>query len=236
MFINDVGSIGLIADKPPHSLPINAWSEGQNVRMYEGGVEKMLGHRTAIGTPSVPPYFLLPVRNGADALWVYCGANAIYATAGGQGGTHKNITRSSGAYNASTTMQDWTGMVFGGVPILCNSSDIPQMWNPMNFANPQLLQDLLNWPTGLRCKSIAGFKQFMIAMDVSKTVGGTTTNFPRMIKWSHASSANAVPSSWDEADATLDAGEYELADTDGAILMGRQLRDSFLIYLSLIHI
>jgi len=230
MFINDVGSIGLISDKPPHSLPINAWSEGQNVRMYEGGVEKITGHRSAIGTPTVAPYFLLPIRSGNDALWVYCGNNAIYATAGGVGGTHKNITRSSGAYSGNATAQDWTGLVFGGVPILCNSTDIPQMWSPINFSTPQLLQDLSNWPTSLRCKAIAGFKQFLIAMDVSKTSGGTTTNYPRMIKWSHSSSANSVPSSWDETDATLDAGEYELADTDGAILMGKQLRDSFLIY------
>lgn len=230
MFINDVGSIGLISDKPPHSLPINAWSEGKNVRMFEGGVEKMTGHRSAIGTPAVAPYFLLPVRSGTDALWIYCGNNAVYVTQGGASGTHKNITRSSGAYSGSTSAQDWTGLVFGGVPILCNSSDIPQMWNPVDFSTPQLLQDLSNWPSGLKCKAIAGFKQFLIAMDVSKTSGGTTTNYPRMIKWSHASSANSVPSSWDETDATLDAGEYELADTDGAILTGKQLRDSFIIY------
>ena len=226
MFINDVGSIGLISDKPPHSLPLNAWSEGKNVRFFEGGVEKVTGHRSAIGTPTVNPYFLLPVRSGNDALWVYCGNNAIYATAGGNGGTHKNITRSSGAYSGSTSEQGWTGLVFGGIPIINNGVDVPQMWNPVNFATPQLLQDLSNWPSTLRCKSISGFKQFLIAMDV--TDGGT--NYPREIRWSHASSSNAVPSSWDYADATLDAGSYELADSPGAILLGKQLRDSFLIY------
>lgn len=228
MFINDVGSIGLISDKPPHSLPINAWSEGQNVRMYEGGVEKVTGHRSAIGTPTVAPYFLLPVKSGSDALWVYCGNNAIYATAGGVGGTHKNITRSSGAYGASTTVQGWTGMVFGGIPILNNGVDVPQMWSPINFSSssPQLLQDLTAWPSALRCKSIAGFKQFVIAMDCTES----GTNYPREIRWSHSSSANSVPSSYDITDATLDAGSYELADSPGAILLGKQLRDSFLIY------
>jgi hypothetical protein len=230
MFINDVGSIGLISDKPPHSLPVNAWSEGQNVRMYEGGVEKVTGHRSAIGTPTVAPYFLLPVKSGSDALWVYCGNNGIYATAGGAGGTHKNITRSSGAYTASSSEQVWTGLVFGGVPILNNGSDVPQMWSPVNFSSPQLLQDLSNWPTGLQCKAISGFKQFMIAMDVSKTSGGTTTDYPRMIKWSDQAGFNSVPASWDETVASGDAGEYELSDSQGNILMGKQLRDSFLIY------
>jgi hypothetical protein len=117
-------------------------------------------------------------------------------------------------------------MVFGGIPILNNSSDVPQMWSPVNFSTPQLLQDLSNWPSGVTCKSIAGFKQFMIAMDVTKS----STNYPRMIKWSTGSSFNSVPSSWDETSATLDAGEYELADTMGAIMLGKQLRDSFIIY------
>ncbi len=232
MFINDVGKIGLVADKPPHSLPINAWSDGKNVRMFESGVEKMTGHRSAIGTPTVAPYFMLPVRDGSNAYWVYCGNTAIYVTQGGQSGTHKNITRSSGAYSASTSSQDWSGFVFGGVPILNNSTDVPQMWNPINFSTPQLLQDLSNWPSGLRCKSLSSFKQFMIAMDVTETVSGTTTHYPRMIKWSHASEANAVPTSWDESDSTKDAGEYSLEDSQGEILLGKQLRDSFIIYKS----
>ena len=233
MFVNDVGKIGLIADKPPHSLPLNAWSDGQNVRMFESGVEKMTGHRSAIGTPSVAPYFMLPVRGSSnEAFWIYAGGTAIYVTQGGQSGTHKNITRSSGAYSASTSSQDWSGFIFGGVPILNNSSDVPQMWNPVNFTTPQLLQDLTNWPTGLRCKSLSSFKQFMIAMDITKPVSGVSTHFPRVIKWSHASEANSVPSSWDETSATLDAGEYELADSQGEILSGKQLRDSFLIYKS----
>ena len=231
MFINNIGEVGIVHDRPPHSLPVNAWSDGQNVRCFEGGVEKFTGHRSAIGTPTVAPYFLLPVKTSSDAYWIYAGTGAVYVTQGGSSGTHKNITRSSGAYSASATAQDWTGMVFGGIPILNNSSDVPQMWNPVNFATPQqLLQDLSNWPAGVTCKSIAGFKQFMIAMDVSKTSGGTTTNYPRLVKWSHASSFNSVPSSWDETDATLDAGEYELADTTGGIMLGKQLRDSFIIY------
>ena len=226
MFINNIGEVGIIHDRPPTSLPVNAWSDGQNVRCYEGGVEKFSGHRSAIGTPTVAPYFLLPVKTSSEAFWVYAGTAAVYVTQGGASGSHKNITRSSGAYSASTTVQDWTGMVFGGIPILNNSSDVPQMWSPINFSTPQLLQDLSNWPSGVTCKSIAGFKQFMIAMDVTKS----STNYPRMIKWSTGSSFNAVPSSWDETSATLDAGEYELADTMGAIMLGKQLRDSFIIY------
>ena len=234
MFINDVGGIGLIADKPPHSLPLNSWSAGQNIRMYEGGVEKVLGHRSAIGTPSTAPYFLMHCKGtGAEEIWMYCGETSIHVTAGGQNGVHKDISRSGSAYSGSTTEQSWTGLVFGGIPIVNNANgDVPQMWKPINFGTPQLLQDLSNWPTGLLCKSISGFKQFMIAMDISKTANNTTTQYPRMIKWSDQSAFNDVPASWDETVASGDAGEYELSDSQGNILMGKQLRDSFLIYKS----
>ena len=229
MFVDNLGQYGIVKDKPPYDLPVNAFSDGMNVRCFENSIQKFQGHRQAIGTPTVAPYFLLPIKTSTDALWVYCGSAAIYATQGGTSGTHKNITRSSGAYNASTTIQDWTGLVFGGIGILNNSGDVPQMWSPVNFATPQLLQDLSNWPTGYKCKAISGFKQFLIAMDVSVTSGGSTTENPRLFKWSHGSASNAVPTSWDATDATKDAGEYSIDSTQGSILNGKQLKDSFVI-------
>lgn len=228
IFVKDVGQYGIIKDKPAYDLPVNAWSDGINVRCFENSVQKFSGERQAIGTPTVAPYFLLPVKTDTDALWVYCGSAAVYVTQGGTSGTHKNITRSSGAYNASTTVQDWTGLVFSGIGILNNSGDVPQMWSPVDFATPQLLQDLSNWPTGYKCKSIAGFKQFLIAMDVSVT-SGSTTRYPRLFKWSHASASNAVPSSWDHTSASLDAGEYDMVKTNGAILNGHGLKDTFVV-------
>jgi hypothetical protein len=67
----------------------------------------------------------------------------------------------------------------------------------------------------------------MIAMDYTN---GSGTSYPRLVKWSTGSSFNAVPTSWDETDATLDAGEYELADTSGRVIDGAELRDTFVIY------
>ena len=229
MFVDNLGQYGIVKDKPSYDLPINAWSDGLNVRCFENSIQKFTGHRPALGTPTVPPFFLLPIKTSTDALWVYCGSAAVYATQGSASGTHKKITRSSGAYIASTTLLDWTGLVFGGIGILNNSGDVPQMWSPVNFATPQLLQDLSNWPTGYKCKAISGFKNFLIAMNVSVTSGGSTTENPRLFKWSHGSATNAVPTSWDATDATKDAGEFDIASTNGAILNGKHLKDTFLI-------
>jgi len=56
------------------------------------------------------------------------------------------------------------------------------------------------------------------------------TPYPKMVKWSNEAASHAPPTSWDEADATKDAGEYELADTPGDIIDGLQLGESFMIY------
>jgi hypothetical protein len=224
--ITDLGSIGIIKDKPSYTLPQNAWSDGKNVRMSEGSVEKFLGHRQAIGTPSAPPYFVLPVKTATEAFWIYAGATNVYIT---DGATHKLITRSSGTYSAGTAANAWTGGVMGGKVFLNNGIDVPQQWATIDFATPTLLTDLTNWPSTspvTTCKALGSFKQFMIAMNTK--LG--STSYPRMVKWSHASSFNTIPSSWDETNSTLDAGEYELADTEGDILNGFQLRDSFLLY------
>ena len=224
--ISGLGSIGIIKDQPSYTLPPNAWSDGKNVRMAEGSVEKFTGHRQAVGTPSAAPYFVLPIKTATAAYWIYAGTTNVYIT---DGTTHKTITRASGTYSADANSNPWTGGVMGGKVYLNNGTDIPQQWATIDFATPTLLTDLPNWPSTspvTTCKALGSFKQFMIAMNTKLT----STLYPRMVKWSHASAFNTIPSSWDETSAILDAGEYELADTEGDLLNGFQLRDSFMLY------
>jgi len=76
------------------------------------------------------------------------------------------------------------------------------------------------------CRSMRAFRTFLVGLYVQK--GGV--NFPRLVKWSTEASIQTTPTSWNETDSTVDAGEYELADTKGDILDGLQLRDAFMIY------
>ncbi len=59
---------------------------------------------------------------------------------------------------------------------------------------------------------------------------GTAVENSRLVKWSHPADPGAVPTSWDEADPTKDAGEVELSDGGDPIIDGLQLRNSFMIY------
>ena len=224
--ISDLGKVGVIKDVLPHRLPPNAFSDGRNVRFFENSVEKFLGHSNAFSgeleSPIVQPYWLTSIRQDTDMYVVYAGENKVYAT---DGATHYDMTRTTGDYSMNTS-KGWTGGVMGGIVFLNNGVDAPQSWvGPASLTTK--LTDLPNWPSGALCQSMRSFKQFMIAMDYTN---GSGTSYPRLVKWSTGASFNAVPTSWDETDATLDAGEYELADTSGRVIDGAELRDTFVIY------
>jgi len=51
-----------------------------------------------------------------------------------------------------------------------------------------------------------------------------------MIKWSHQAPANGLPASWDEADETIDAAEFQLPADGGYVVDGHPLRDGLIIY------
>ena len=76
------------------------------------------------------------------------------------------------------------------------------------------------------CKSMRAFRSFLVALNIKR--GGVS--YPRVVKWSTEAGIQDVPSSWNETTSTVDAGEFELADTKGDIQDGLQLRDTFMIY------
>ena len=95
-----IGEIGVIKDKPAHTLPLNAWSDAVNVRFNDGYAEKSLGYSSQLGTPSIAPYFLLPFQSTSLFYWLYAGLTSAYIT---EGPTHSNITRSSGSITVTLT-------------------------------------------------------------------------------------------------------------------------------------
>lgn len=222
--ISALGQHGVVQDVLPHELPLNAWSGGRNVRFFDGFVEKFLGHTQVFGAPSVAPYFLLPAVSGTSFFWLYAGLTKVYVW---NGSAHTNITRQTGAVDvdyAATADKNWTGCVLGGIPILNNGVDAPQMWNPQTVATK--LAALTNWPANTTCGAMRAFKQFLVALDVTKT----GTRYPYMVKWSHPAAPGVVPSSWDETLATVDAGEWELKETKGYVLDCLRLKDTNVIY------
>jgi len=223
--INNVGAIGVIrdTDQPEHALPPNAFSSATNIRFQDNKAIKFTGHSAVFGTPTVAPEWAIAIPTSTSLHWLYASLTAVYDL---DGSTHTDITRSSGAYTAEISKR-WNGGLLGGIPIINNGVDVPQAW--LTIAPTTKLTDLANWPSGVTAKVVKPFKQFLIALGIEKSSGAS--EFPHMVKWSHPADPGSVPSSWDETDATRDAGELDLTDVgSGLIRDGLALGDTFIIY------
>lgn len=192
--------------------------------MRDGFAEKAKGWHPPFTKPDIAPYFLLPIALPGVYYWIYAGLTKVKMWDGEQ---HFNLTRVVGLaddnYNALPDAK-WTGGKLGGIPVLNNPNDAPQMWLPVEPS--QRLQELTAWPTDYLCSALRPFKEFLIAVNINKN----GTIYPQMVKWSHRAVPGAVPSSWDETDETLDAGEHELKETDGACIDCCTLGDLNIIY------
>lgn len=220
--VKNAGQAGVVKDLSVHELPLGAWTDALNIRFLDGYAYQFLGHGSVYGAPLAIPQYILPATVGGVRSWVYASAagQAVVNIVNGVA-VHTDISHATAR---AGTPNRWTGCVFGGVPILNADDGKPPMYWDQDLTHD--FQDLPAWPAATSCKVLRSYKNFLIALGVTK--GTTTYNY--MVKWSHIAEAGSLPSSWDIADATKDAGEYDLAEGQDPIIDGLQLRDSFMIY------
>ncbi len=219
--VNNPGQFGVIKDIPAHELPINAWSDGRNMRFANNVAYKVSGHQAVYDPPTVAPYWLMPAPAGANYYWLYAGLGKVYTVAGS---THSDITRAVGGDYGATAENVWTGGMLHGLGVVNNPVNDPQVWNPVSSSQRLVL--LPNWPANTKCSALRPFKNFLVALDVTK-IG---TRYPQMVKWSDPADPGAVPVTWDPADATKRAGEWTLSETGDFVLDCLPLRDTNVIY------
>lgn len=97
-FLN-MGKDGIISDNDPFELPLSAWSDGDNVRFYDGKVHKFLGEQQVFGTPTVAPYAAFPAPTTSTYYWLYPGLQHVYVT---DGTTHTKVSLQEVAPGACT--------------------------------------------------------------------------------------------------------------------------------------
>lgn len=224
--INDLASIGAIRDVEGYMLPPEAFTTAENMRVTGEGIQRVDGQTQIFGTPGVAPHFAMPISSTSQTFWLYTSLTKAYVY---DGSTHTNITRQTAGNDVNytpTNTREWNGTLLGGVPILNNGVDLPQYWSALNTATK--LVALTNWDANERAKVFRAFGPFLIALHVTKN-GGVV--YPHMVKWSHPADPGSIPVSWDETDATRDAGEKDLPDVlAGTIQDGLPLRGHFYIY------
>jgi hypothetical protein len=215
------GRYGIIKDRQSHTLPLEAWSDGNNVRFVENSVQRTTGE-TRVWTPTIDPWWLLHTTNaGEQQFWVYAGADKIYVV--DQDNVHTDISGASQPYGSNFNL-GWNGGVMNGLVVANNGGKRPQLWNP---ATPSVAcVDLTNWPATWTARVIRPFKEFLVALDITK--GGV--RYPYNVLWSHPAEPGSIPSTWDTTDPTNDAGEKPMSDSGGFVTDLMPLRDVAIIY------
>ena len=231
--VNNVGEVGIVKDINPWELPPNVWSDGNNVRAEHGAIMKSPGYAEVMATCPIVPLYITNLNTAADNYWIVAGTAKIHVFRDSDDQWY-NITRtvSPGDYSA-TAEENWTSTVIGGVLVMTNGFDDPQFWALDSTGEPDVttvMADLSNWTADTECYSMRAFRSFLVALNVTDSSGASDERFTRKVKWSTEAGIQTVPSSWNVSDSTVDAGEYELADTRGGILDGLPLRDTFMIY------
>jgi len=217
--IGDLSQLGIIKDIRDNMLPANAWTNGQNIRFYDGKVSTARGGVRTMDPPPIAPYWLLYTLDPAlDHTWIAAGLNKVYCF---QSNAWSDITRTAGNYAAIK----WNGGNLAGIPILNNGYDMPQYW--ANISPSTKLVDLANWPTANRCKVMRPYLNFLVALNTTES----GVSYIHRFRWSHPAQPGGIPISWDDTDLTKQAGINELTDIqNGQIIDGLPLRDQFIIY------
>lgn len=198
---------GLISDQPARSLAINAVTSVTNCGFNNGKIAKLLGYSTVYGTPTVAPYHTQhSVTADGDPWVIYCGLADVYTY---YGNTHTKITRTLSTYGA-TAENVWTSTILGSIAILNNGVDVPQY--TINATTQ--LQSLTAWPSSWTCASLRSYREFLVALDITSNA----TNYPQVLRWSHPADPGSLPSTWDESDATKDAGLKAFSETPGILI------------------
>lgn len=211
--------VGVIKDPNPSDLPLTTWDDVRNVRFHNGKTYKSQGHEQVFPNPPANPLYLMPYLSQNVPYWFSASAGKLHRT---EGTTWADVSRpTGGAYGASLD-RNWNGGFLNQVAIMNNSFDIPQSMQPTGST----FVDLPNWPAAYRAKIIRPFKNYLVALNITNN----SVDQPTTVKWSSPADPGEVPFTWDVNDATNDAGESFLADTPGAIVDGKKLKDSFIIY------
>jgi len=244
MFVptREYGRYGFVYDTPAFQTPIAAWSWSRNVRFKGGYIERALEPEEI----QPPPAFAEPVMKGQQ---FYDGTltRLIVATASSMhllaadGLSWLDVTRASGAY---TTLSDgyWQSFPWGDTVVFNNGVDIPQVYNP----DTGLMVDLPKWgiitddagvvgtDTSARCRVIAPYKSFLVAINVTETVAGEQTN---TVWWSDSYTSpklwldQGVDSyHWDYNSTTNLAGKNLVGMEDGPLQWALSLGEGIILY------
>lgn len=220
--VNQFDRAGFFADRRTDSLPLQAFTDARNIRFKNGGAALTEGEVQVYATPSVEPLWAMQYRKvGEQPGWVYGGTQKLYAVLGTG---EFNLTRQTASVDVNYSPYRWNGGVLGNVVIINNGADVPQSW--VSLDTSVRMEDLANWPSGYVAKVIRPFRQYLLALYITKS----GVAYPTTLLWSHVADPGTVPTSWDITDETKDAGETPVGQDYSFLVDAIPLRDAMVLY------
>jgi len=221
--IRGLGGRGIIRDVEPYNLPLDAFSNGNNVRFDDGDVRRSPAFRIIDTELGADPAFIYGVRpaSGDDTLLVVEDDGTMYSWSLG---TLTDITPAAFTTTTAPTAR-FTGTYLDQVAFINRQTDVPYALLP-GATEAAPLTDY-GWDATWRCKALRAYRDSLVAISMSEY----GVEIPGRIRISDAVvGAAEPPASWDATDITNQAFSTELPDIRGTLLDGLAMRDDFYIY------
>jgi hypothetical protein len=225
--VRQMGAVGIVTDVSPFDLPPNGISRGVNIRFSDNKVGKAPAHRLVDTLLDSSATTVTPLESAWIFSYLYPGSSDTIGIVDSTGRIFHWINASMSevtqvGFSGSSATIPFTTMMLAGVQYVNRSNMIPQRFLPSDTN----YDDLENWTSDWRCRALRAFKDFPVALDVTKGAN----RYPTMIKWGNAAQYGAVSTSWDHTDPTTNAGENTPGDATSAWLDGLTLRNAFVMY------
>jgi len=222
--VRGLGKPGIARDPAPYDLPPTAWSGGKNVWFADNKALRTPGFRTvnadiSADVPTPAGIACLYPTSGPDLLFVMGDDDAVFQY---NSGSLTDVSE-TGFSPATPSDLQFTDCALGGVLYINRETRVPRYWGP----NSSQFEELPAWDADWRCGSLRAYKDFLMALNVTKGA----VEYPTMVKWSNAATFGNTPNTWDETVVVNNlAGENVLAEMDGPLIDGCTLQDSFILY------
>ena len=220
-----LGTKGIWRDPEPYDLPLDAWSNGSNMRFSAGKAMRSPIQRAIYAGLANPPSFVagLTPATGFDSVIV---ADNMGNLSQLLGGTLSPVSP-TGFVPASLTTP-WTATMLGEVLYLNNPQFPPVYLAPgmSAFALVPTWGTQAGTTTPWSVRSLRAFQNYLVG--VNWTMNGVAT--PDLVKWSDLTLAGLPPDSWDSTDPTKLAGANPIGDLDSPFVDSCVLGNTLILY------
>jgi hypothetical protein len=218
--IRQLGSGGLSADIPAFDIPPNAVTRAQNVEFRDGAITRALGFSRANTVPGEAVWMDAWYSDGNGRLVVISEDSGDTLFSEIIGGVLTDITQ----VTPLASGYEWDSAIHGKAAVFTNGETLPLA---RKIGDTGDIAEMPNWPATWRADIIRSYRNFMVALKVTKDAVYDDTR----VQWSNASANNDLPPDWSELDPASLAGGTSLAGQDGPIVDAAVLGQSLIIYM-----